>query len=489
MDKKKENISYDALVYLIFKILEGVLGVATLSLYTKVFTESEMGIYSIINTTLIFIVGFSSTWITGSIFRFLSNNEHKNKRKIFISTIYITYFVMVLAVSILFLSIYYIVQIDFVNARNAMIIVLAYIMNVLLQINLSMTTSLRKVKLNILISLVTSVLKLGLFIIAIKVYNVNVFIIFTINLMIDVIVNSLVVVNLKIYKAVRLKYFDKELIKTFFKYGVAFFGTVTVSMILNISDRYLILNFFDARSVGIYTANYSIISTAFLMINYSITRASMPLIMKLYNNNEKEKSYELINNTVKYYLLLVIPIVFGVLALSTDISKILFKESYVEASSIMVWVTLGYIFNFLLDFANKAYELNKKTNKILRNSMIAGACNIVLNIFLMRIYGYKIAGVVTFISYFIYFIISYAENNQFYNFNYGILFYGKSIISSMAMFLVIKTFKIIFGINLILLLVYVCMGCIIYVTLIYYLGLIKNEIDDILKIKLSDVKR
>lgn len=472
-----DNVSLDALIYLFFKIIEGVLGIVTLSLYTKVFTEGEMGSYTLINTTLTFFIGFSSTWITGSIFRYISKNKNEDEYKEFFSTIYVTYIFIIIVVP----SVIFYLGNTFLSTSKTLIVIAMYSSTLLVQINLAISTSLRQIKLNSLISIIASVGKLVFFVLAINYYNHSIWSIFIINIILAVILNIIIIIKIGLYKKINVLFFNINILKKFFKYGYAFFGTVTISMILNISDRYLILYFFDIESVGIYTANYTIISTSFIMINYSVARATTPKIMELYNKNKVTECYNLIVDTVKYYIILTTPIIFGVVLLSKDISEILFKESYIYGSSIMVWVTLGYIFSFLLDFSNKAYELGNNTKKILRNSTIAGFLNLILNIFLMERFGYLVAGFVTFISYSAYFLISYGENKRYYKFTYGLKFYVQVISSSIAMIMIISILKLFFGINPLTLFIYIFIGFIVYLYLIYYNGLIKEEINQIIR--------
>jgi Na+-driven multidrug efflux pump len=87
--------------------------------------------------------------------------------------------------------------------------------------------------------------------------------------------------------------------------------------------------------------------------------------------------------------------------------NILSNSSYFVILDIIPTILLGMFFYFLYTVMSNIPFFHKNTYLMALPAFIAAGLNIVLNVIMLPIYGYKIAALTTLISYFIEFLVIY----------------------------------------------------------------------------------
>lgn len=192
-----------------------------------------------------------------------------------------------------------------------------------------------------------------------------------------------------------------------------------------------------AFSTGIYNASYKIITI--LTTLYTVyTAVIFPVMSKLYKNSDNllKLSYE---KSVKYLLLISIPIAIGVFIYAESIITLIYGKGYISANIIMQ--VLIFTIPFLFINGSGGLLLNS-THKEITNTKIYGTAvlvNIILNLFLISQYQELGAAISTLVSeiyiFIIMFILIYkTEYHPSINILYGVI---KIIFASVIMGLVL----------------------------------------------------
>lgn len=481
INKEHKNMMSDTFVYLIAKFLEGIIGIVTISSYTYYFNEVAYGQYITINTTIQIVSAFATVWLSQSMYRFYKKYQDEDRMNEFYSTSFVIWFVINLVISASTLVLIFSLHRLGIYDISPFILVIATLSFVFYNTQTILTTTLassRKTKFNLFISCFSAFGKLISITLLVMNFENSIVLIFISNSLIDMSVSILATIRLKIFSFVKLKSFSKDILQDFLAYGTPFIGSILTTTLINNSDRYIM----DIEYVAIYVTNYSIVSTLFTMINTGISRGTVPTIYNVHTRGDVDEAYSLVSKLVKYYLTIIVPLVFGILVVSEQLSALLFPPTYKEAHMVMFFVGLALTFSFLTECSNKAFELNKNTKNIFKYSLIGGLSNLILNLILIPRFGYMVAGYTTLLGFVIYFLLSKYHSVKYIKWNLGKAFYIKVIGTSILMAMIVEVLKLSFGTSFVNMIVYIVIAVVFYFGVSYANGLLKVEIDSILKI-------
>ncbi|OUN37275.1 oligosaccharide flippase family protein [Massilimicrobiota sp. An80] len=388
MNSKSTQYSFDVVMQAVARISGGILSFVAVFLLTYLFSESDIGYYNIMLSTLNIITSLSSLWLSQGILRYYE--EKKDFSFIMISTLsVITFSLLIVFMSSFFIEL----------SISAYIYVITLIIYNVLDAVLRKE---RKLYQYVILELAFSIGRLfPMVLIAYITHDIDS--IFISQSIIMLIYLVFLKSTTKITKNSQNK-FNMIQLKQYLGYGMPLIGLSVSNWLLVSSDRYLIKYFESDASVGIYSTIYSLGNSIYMMFALIIVNAFHPIIVNTWNIN-KEETYSLISKVLNYYLLFTLPIVFyGCLKANVLLS--LFKgNSYAQNDSIFIWTALGiFIYGFSLLY-HKYYELQQKTMMILVFNLSIAILNIVLNIILIPRYGFPIAAFTTFVSYMSYLII------------------------------------------------------------------------------------
>ena len=203
---------------------------------------------------------------------------------------------------------------------------------------------------------------------------------------------------------VRLRFFSRGLFGKFLKYGLPLMGVSISVTLLNQIDKYLVVGFFDMDVYGVYSSNNSIASGLFTMISVGIMRGVYPAVLRGWREGGQAAAKPLLDQGVRLYLLVAVPAVAGLTAVSLPLSRFLFAEGYEAGAPVIAYTALAMLFMGLTEYANKAYELEQSTGQVLQNSAAAAVIKVISSIVLLQVLGFTggaLGSVVAFASYFI----------------------------------------------------------------------------------------
>lgn len=485
---KNQAMAKDTIIYMIAKIIEGIVGVLTISAMSYIYVPEETGRYSTINIAITTVAMVLIQWLVQSVLRYINKYELDNEQDKFFSTVFFSWFKVNIIVFfigsffILLFSIGFFKAITNIYPLSLIIVSLTMFFTYnTSQLVIGMLAGLRKSKINLILSVINVVGKLLSIVILNKLFTTKIEWIFVSYIIFDFITVLIGFAKLDIKKHIKRDYFDKEILKVLKMYGMPLMGNMIATSVLNKSDIYVIQYFLGEDKVGIYQTNYSIIASAFTLLAAGAMRGSYPTIIRTWSEGDTELTKTLIGNAIRTYLLISLPAVVGVFCVSDFVAKVLFEAKYFEGHTIMGFVALGMIFLGLTEYAIKPWELNARTKEIFKRSMISGVLNIILNVAFIKVFGYKFAGISTFLAFFIYFLLAKNGTKEYMPFNLNKLSLYRILISVFIMGGVILAVKAFLPINIITLCILVFLGMFVYILSLYFTGEAKNEINIIIK--------
>lgn len=241
-------------------------------------------------------------------------------------------------------------------------------------------------------------------------------------------------------RKIGIKIPDFSLIESYFRFGVP---TMTYSIsywVVASVDRYIIGFFLGVLFVGYYAPAYSI---GMLLVFFIIPVTSILTVVlpKFFDDNNLEEVKKYLSYSLKYFLLMMVPAVFGLSVLSRRLLIIFSTEEIADNAYFVVpFVAASTLVYGLACFFNQILVLVKKTKIIAIIWIIAAFLNLGLNIILIPKFGIIAAAITTFLSYFCAFILIWYFAFKEFQFKIDWNFMAKSIAASILMVLFIRWF-------------------------------------------------
>lgn len=190
--------------------------------------------------------------------------------------------------------------------------------------------------------------------------------------------------------------FDKSFCKKITLLSIPFAITSILYTIYYSIDIVMLTQFIGNYATGIYNATYKLISV--LTLFYTVyTAVIFPVMSKFFKNNKKLLliSYE---KSIKYLMLVIIPIAMSTVYYSTEIIQLIYGHEYDAAApvlSILIWTVCLL---FVSGASNTLLNASHKEVTVTKIYAIAALFNVVLNLFLIPKYSYIGAAVSTVLS-------------------------------------------------------------------------------------------
>ena len=203
------------------------------------------------------------------------------------------------------------------------------------------------------------------------------------------------------------------------------------------SDRYVIAYFLGAASVGVYSAGYALAWVLLIFIAPLIIVLS-PTLSKLYDEGRIKEVNTHLSYSLKYFLAIAIPFVFGAAILAEPVLR-LFSTATIASQGYFVvpLISLSILIQGIYGLVNYTLVLAKKMRTIGLIWIIAAIVNLGLNIIIVPHLGILGAALTTLIAYSLALGIGGYYSFKEFKFNIDWRFVIKSLSASAIMALVI----------------------------------------------------
>ena len=380
---KKDTISYIPAI-----ILPILIGILIIPIYTRIFSPEEYGNYIALLTIFSFIQALSSSWIGSTIIRF--NEKYTNEKKTikFISTsILMSAFISVF-ISIIILIISYFVFSKNYSSLFQMIVWLPIysILATQIELNLQFFRAKREIKSYNFFVILKSILAPALILLSYQFFeNELAFVLGTIFANFVLIV--IIITKENYVDILSFKNFDKEITKTIIAFGLPLAPTFLSSNAIDVSERFLIGFFENAEQLGVYGVAQTFSKNPISLVVSIISISSAPIIIKIWENEGKEKIEFFLKDLLKWYLIISVPILMLLAIYSKQILSIFVSIEYLDGYKVMPFICLGGFILGLQWISQRGLMLAEKTSTIFLGFLMSLIFNFSIGFVFIQLFG------------------------------------------------------------------------------------------------------
>lgn len=216
----------------------------------------------------------------------------------------------------------------------------------------------------------------------------------------------------RLYRFLSPRYLNRSCLSRMLRYSIPLIPTTVFWWITNAADRYMVKGMLGAEANGLYSAAYRIPTLLILASGIFIEAWQFSAVTEA-QDSAKEEHSRFFGTVFGSFQALIFLAGAVLIAFSRVISSILFADSYAESWRYIPILVFATVFSSLVTFMGSVYLIDKKSVLSFLTSAVGALLNIALNLLLIRPLGPNGAGLATFFSYFIVFIIR-AVNTQKY---------------------------------------------------------------------------
>lgn len=190
--------------------------------------------------------------------------------------------------------------------------------------------------------------------------------------------------------------FDKSFCKRITLLSLPFAITGLLYTIYYSIDVIMLTNMVGNYATGIYNATYKLISV--LNLFYSVYIAVVFPVMSKFFKNDKKLLLISFEKSIKYLMLIIIPIAVATMFYSLDIIQLIYGHEYDTASSVLSILIWTVCLLFVSGACNTLLNASHKELTVTKIYAIAAAFNVVLNLFMIPHLSYNGAAITTVLS-------------------------------------------------------------------------------------------
>ena len=172
----------------------------------------------------------------------------------------------------------------------------------------------------------------------------------------------------------------------------------TMWIILQWTDTIMLGYFMTAKDVAIYEMVLSA-GKILLMFATMFSVVFMPLITSLYTNNKTKEIEAIYKSTTKWITVVSLPICIYFLIFPKMTIQLMFGSQYLEGTSVLIILSIGYFLHAIMFLGGSFLAALKYSRLQMIIVIITGMLNILLNYYLIPIYGIIGSAIATSISF------------------------------------------------------------------------------------------
>lgn len=232
-------------------------------------------------------------------------------------------------------------------------------------------------------------------------------------------------------------------IREYLGFSLPLTPNVIIRWVTESSDRYMVTYFLGLGSVGVYSAAYSIGNLIQLFVN-PLQTILFPELSKLFDQNKMDEVKIYMSHSLRYFLIIAIPAVFGLSALAKPLIAVLTTPDFISGWFVIPIVAFaGLMAGIFQIFVNTMF-LIKETKPATYINIVAAVTNVLINLILIPIPSIGILGAAfsTLISFSLMAAFCVHVSLKHFELDFYYLDIAKSILSSTAMYFFVTSFTI-----------------------------------------------
>lgn len=392
-----KNFLKDLFWYSLGTIIPILASLIRTPIFTRYFSAEEFGIYGLVFITFSILSVFLYTWMANAIWRFYYKFKKLNKLDTFYTNLIFLFLVASVVFAILILVWVLVVKNTPLNRLVILIFAQTFVTQLVsflliifrLENKASLYTTVHSFR--AIVSLVIQCLIT--FVMGMRIEAIPIATLITEALVLIVVlkpIRQLITIRLELVSR-RIMWY----IGSYFLPGiVSNIGTI----LLTLSDRYVISLYGTLSEVGIYNQIYNFAQVS-IVACISIFFA---VINPEFLNILEQKPEQVKSILIKYhliYIIFILPAAVYMSIFAEPITNILFGKEFRVGYSMMPFIVFSYYINGLTSFRDTKLKFENRYRIVIIGIILGTILNIVLNFIFIPLYGYKMAAVTTLIAY------------------------------------------------------------------------------------------
>ncbi len=189
--------------------------------------------------------------------------------------------------------------------------------------------------------------------------------------------------------------YNKAAAQKLLAFGIHLVPTGLLAWVLELSDRFLVQYFMNAKAVGIYTLGYQYAT----FLTYPMIAFQMAWPQQLIEYSKSPDGAQRTGRIFSYYLFAVYALVIAMVALAPEGIRILGGAAFRDSLPVVLPVILGYIFFGIYLWGTAGNYLTKDTRRMPWITFAGALLNAFGNIFFIPRFGYMASAYVTLITF------------------------------------------------------------------------------------------
>jgi O-antigen/teichoic acid export membrane protein len=465
------EIAKDLGYYIPARVVPALTGIAAVVIYTRLLTPEQYGLYILAITTISITTSIAFEWLNRAIIRHFDEYRQRESLVEFYSTVVFS----LIAISSLILFVWYVVISLLTSWLIPEFVILLKIGGLVLltqagcTIILALKRASRESSRYALYSILKALSKLGIAVAFLYFLHLG-----PRGILWGMVISASSIVLWELYRLytkqlLHVSVCSTKLFKQLLSYGLPLTGVSMASLVLASADRYMIGYFLGAGDVGTYSASYNMANMSVQFIAGILMLAAYPIVIQDFEQRGEDSTKRLLTKTTAMYIISIMPIAFGITALSKAVGSMFLGEGFQDAHKVIPWVAWGAFCFGLTQYIYKPFELRKKTNILLYFVFFAATLNIALNLYFIPQFGILGAAYSTLISYVVYLLAAWMSSRRILIWSFPVKSFVKSLVASLGMYAGLFFIQVRHPTNLGFLAMEVLMGATIYAIIMFVL--------------------
>lgn len=186
--------------------------------------------------------------------------------------------------------------------------------------------------------------------------------------------------------------FEAARLRGYAAYGLPVSLSLILSLVIASTDRFLLAAFMDAEAVGVYHAGYSLANRTLDVMFIWLGMAGGPAMVAALERGGRPALEASAREQSSFMVLLTLPAAVGVALVAHPLAQVMVGGPLVEgAAHVTPWIAVGALFSGLTTYyLHQAFTLGRKTHLLLAAMVIPAAANLALTLILIP--RFQIAG-------------------------------------------------------------------------------------------------
>jgi len=183
--------------------------------------------------------------------------------------------------------------------------------------------------------------------------------------------------------------FDRAMARDYAAYGLPVSLSLILALVLSTTDRFLLAAFLDEATVGVYHAGYSLGSRTLDVVFIWLGMAGGPALIAALERGGPDALRTAAREQASFMILLTLPAATGLALVATPLVELMIGEALrTGAAHVTPWIAAsGWLSGVTTYYLLQAFTLGRRTPMLIASMAVPAVVNLVLNLLLIPSFG------------------------------------------------------------------------------------------------------